>query len=225
MADEIENLTNKERYLVDTFKIDIALAKRITEIGRIVGTHKYDVWIAREVKKDSSLLNNLASIIYVTDWAQRERPNISTLSFEEAHALSWEWHNSMKFNESAKNKENENDEKILYKCRDGKHSFVLLEPTDLKLEGEIMRNCVGTYSEKVRMGRSLIVSLRDEKNESHVTIEIDTQTGMAIQTKGKANNEPAPKYLKLITEFAIFASGYSDTLDKELLDLMDMKFD
>lgn len=220
-----EELTKKEKYLLETFKIDEAVVRKISEIGRLVGTHKYDVWIAKEVKKDSTLLNNLDGFLYIIDWAQKMRPNISTLSFEQAHAHSVEWHNTMQFDEKAKNKEVEEDEKILYKCKDGKHYFVLLEPSELRLEGEIMRNCVGSYVDKVRNGRSLIVSLRDEKNESHVTIEIDTQTGMAIQTKGKANGEPHAKYLKLITEFAIFASGYADTMDKELLELMNMKFD
>ena len=220
-----EKLTNKEKYLLETFKIDEELIRKISEIGRLVGTHKYDIWIAKEVKKDNSLLNNLDGFLFIIDWAQKERPNISSMSFEQAHVLSQEWHDTMKFDESIKNKEKEEDDKILYRCRDGIHYFVLLEPEDLMIEGEIMRNCIGSYTDKVKNGRSLIVSLRDDKNESHVTIEIDTHTGMAIQTKGKANNEPSPKYLKLITEFAIFASGYSDTMDKELLELMNMKFD
>jgi hypothetical protein len=218
-------LTNKEKYIVETFKIEEELVRKITEIGRLVGTHKYDVWIAKEVKKDKTLLSNLDGFLFIIDWAQKEKPNISSLSFERAHTLSQEWHDSIQFDENAKNKEKEDDDKILYRCKDGLHYFVLLEPEDLLTEGEIMRNCVGSYGDKVRHGRSLIVSLRDEKNESHITIEIDTNTGMAIQTKGKGNSEPAPKYLKLITEFAIFASGYSDTMDKELLELMNMKFD
>jgi len=220
-----KGLSNKEKYLLDTFKIDVELIKKISEIGRLVGTHKYDVWIAKEVRRDNALLNNLDGFLFVLDWVQKERPNLSSLNFEQAHALSQEWHNTMQFDETVKNKEKEDDDKILYRCKDGIHFFVLLEPKDLATEGEIMRNCVGSYGDKVRHGRSLIVSLRDSKNESHVTIEIDTNTGMAIQTKGKANGEPAPKYLKLITEFAIFASGYSDTMDKELLELMNMKFD
>ena len=220
-----EELTNKEKYLLETFKLDEELIKKISEIGRLVGTHKYDIWIAKEVKKDNSLLANLEGFLFVIDWVQKERPNISSLSFEQATVLSQEWHNSMQFDESVKNKSKEEDDKILYRCKDGIHYFVLLDPEDLRVEGETMRNCVGSYTDKVKFGRSLIVSLRDEKNESHVTIEIDTHTGMAIQTKGKANNEPAPKYLRLITEFAVFASGYASSMDKELLELMNMKFE
>jgi hypothetical protein len=218
-------ITGKEKYLMESFKFDLDEVKRISEIGRLIGTHKYDVWIAKEIKKNALLSNNLDGFLYIMDWAKKVRPNISSLSFDEAYTLSQQWHDTLQFNETAKNKETENDDRILYRCKDGKHYFVLLDPSDLGLEGEIMRNCVGTYTEKVKSGRSLIVSLRDDKNESHVTIEIDSQTGMAIQTKGKANTEPAPKYLKLITEFAIFASGYSDTMDKDLLELMNMKFE
>jgi len=218
-------LTKREKYLIDFFKFEEQTVKQISEIGRLVGTHKYDVWIAKEVKKNELLLNNLDGFLHIIDWANRTRPNISGLSFDEAFSLSEEWHKTLQFDETAKNKDSESDDRILYRCKDDKHYFVLLDPNDLGLEGEIMRNCVGSYTEKVKSGRSLIVSLRDDKNESHVTIEIDSQTGMAIQTKGKANTEPAPRYLKLITEFAIFASGYSDTMDKELLELMNMKFE
>lgn len=218
-------LTNKEQYLVSEFKIEESLVRKISEIGRLVGTHKYDVWIAKEVKKESGFLNNLDGFLYIIDWAKKKKPNIFNMSFDEAYKSSEEWHNSLEFDEQAKNDENADNDRILYKCKDGIHYFVLLETDDLNLEGEVMRNCVGSYTDKVKFGRSLIVSLRDDKNNSHVTIEIDTQSGMAIQTKGKANAEPTPKYLKLITEFAIFASGYSDSLDKELLELMNMKFD
>lgn len=218
-------LTNKEKYLFETFKIDKELIKKISEIGRLVSNHKYDIWIAKEVKKDNTLLNNLDGFLFIIDWANNKKPNISSLSFEQAYALSQQWHDSIEFNNNIKNKEKEEDDKILYRCRDGIHYFVLLDAEDLGTEGEIMRNCVGGYTDKVKQGRSLIISLRDEKNESHVTIEIDSQSGMAIQTKGKANGEPAPKYLKLITEFAIHASGYADSMDKELLELMNMKFE
>ena len=72
---------------------------------------------------------------------------------------------------------------------------------------------------------SLIISLRDEKNEPHVTIEIDSTTGMTIQVRGKSNADPIPKYQKMITEFAVFSSGEGENIDKELMELMELKFD
>lgn len=218
------NLTNKEKYLINNFKLEESVVKTISELGRLVGTNKYNVWIAKEVKKKPEIISNLNDVQYIIDWAVKANPNINELSFKEAFELSTEWHKNIKFDETSKNEQKEDDINVLYRCRDKKHFFILLTPDELHQEGEIMHNCVGGYTEKVRNNRSLIVSLRDEKNESHVTIEIDIQTGMTLQVKGKTNTEPASKYQKLITEFAIYASGFGTMMDKELLDLMNLNF-
>ena len=102
---------------------------------------------------------------------------------------------------------------------------MLLRPENLSDEGDIMRNCVGGYTDKVKTGRSLIVSLRDEKNVSHVTIEVDVDTGMTLQIRGKGNSDPISKYKKLIVEFAMFASKYEEQIDKEILELLNMNFE
>lgn len=223
--DKKTELTNREKYLINSFKLDEVTVKSISEFGRLIGTHKYDIWIAKEFKKNKELLNNLKDIQYIIDWAKQERPNISELTFEQALEKSKYWHSQLKFNENLQREKNIEDERIIYKCKDKKHFFILLRPEDLDEEGEMMGNCVGTYKDKVMASKCLIVSLRDEKNQSHVTIEIDTETGTTIQVKGKKNEEPIPKYQKLITEFAIFASGYNDVVDEELLEIMNMKFE
>lgn len=226
MADKTEsNLTNKERYLINNFKLDENTVRAISEIGRLVGTKKFNVWIAKEIKKKPELIHNAKDFQYIVDWSTKISPDINELSFQQAFDLSTEWHKSIKYDEKAKNKEVEDDGNVLYRCRDKKHLFVLLGPEDLKQEGKVMHNCVGDYTEKVRNNRSLIISLRDDKNESHVTVEIDTKTGMSLQVRGKANGDPAPKYQRLITEFAIFSSGYGDVMDKELMDLMKLNFE
>jgi hypothetical protein len=221
----MSDFNKREAYLIETFKIQPETVKTITELGRLIGTNKYDIWIAKEYKKDPTILSNLRDIQFVIDWVKSERPNIMKLSFQEAFEESEKWHSTLVFDENAKNNTDLEDEKILYRCNDGKHFFLLLTPDDLDNEGNIMRNCVGSYKGKITNGQSMIVSLRDDKNISHVTIEIDSRTGMTIQVRGKANTEPQPKYQKLITEFAIFASGYDAVMDKELLELMNMKFD
>jgi hypothetical protein len=220
-----EAISGKEKYLTDIFKLDEKTVKSILEIGRLVGTHKYDIWIAKEVKKNPDILFNVKDVQYIIDWANRTRPNISPMSFKEAFKASENWHKNMKFEDVERSEIKEEDERIIYRCSDGKHHFMLLRPEDLSEEGNIMKNCVGGYVEKVRHGRSLIVSLRDEKNVSHVTIEVDVETGMSIQIRGKANTDPSGKYKRLIAEFAIFAAGYGEQMDKEILELLNMKFD
>jgi hypothetical protein len=218
-------MTKREKYLIETFKISPAVVEQISEIGRLSGTHKFDVWIAKEIKKDIELLNNLDGFLFIIDWAKKTRPNISSYTFEVAHELSTTWHNSMVFDESVQNKEIEDDGNIIYRCLDKKHYFVLLKAEDLGQEGEIMKNCVGLYGAKVKSGASFIVSLRDENNKSHVTMEIDIRSKQVIQVKGKANTEPALKYLKLLTEFALMSSGYKGTMDKEILEVMELNFE
>ena len=221
------SLTKKEKYIIENFKVDIATAKAISEIGRIAATHKYDVWIAKEAKKDKNILSNQKDIFFIIDWAKKEKPNISSLEFEQAFNLSKKWHKNLPGEDTLKQKEKETkeaNERIVFKCGDKKHFFLLLKSTDLNREGKLMGNCVGSYKSKVKSGHSLMISLRDEENLPHVTMEVDVRTGSVVQIRGKGNTDPAKKYLKMITEFALFATGYGDSVDKDLLRLMKMRF-
>jgi len=75
------DLTAREKYIEESFNLDISTIKSISEIGRISGTHKYDVWIAKESKKNKELLSNQKNIYFVLDWAKKDKPNISNISF------------------------------------------------------------------------------------------------------------------------------------------------
>lgn len=220
-------MTSKEKYLIDNFKLDEQTVKIISEVGRIARTHKYDVWIAKEFKKDTSILTTQRDLFSIIDWAKATSPNISSLSFEQALEESKKWHTSFVIDnkDSIKPVEIE-DDNIIYICKDKKHFFLLLNPDDLKQEGKLMSHCVGgfDYKVKVNKGYSLLISLRDENNEPHVTIEVDTKTCNVVQMYGKANSSPKKEYLKMIAEFAKFASGLDDVKDQELIELIDSNF-
>jgi hypothetical protein len=219
------DITKRESHIMQKMGLDIDSTKSISEIGRIAGTHKYDVWIAREVKKENGIINRMSDFQYIIDWAQKDRPNIFNYSFEDAFEASKNWHETFKNKDNKKIfEEDKDEERVVYKCKDGEHYFMLLNPSDLKIEGDVMSHCVGSYTSKVSSGRSLIISLRDRKNQPHATIEIDIKTSSVVQVRGKANSTPIPKYMKLITEFAIFSSGYEDEIDEEIQKLIDLKF-
>jgi hypothetical protein len=60
---------------------------------------------------------------------------------------------------------------------DGHHSihhpnYIKLDDA-LKYEGDTMGHCVGGYTDEVASGKTRIFSLRDAKNEPHVTIEVE----------------------------------------------------
>ena len=86
----------------------------------------------------------------------------------------------------------------------------------LKNEGDVMGHCVGGYCEAVHSGESKIYSLRDKKNMSHVTVEVEPKTkGLSdedfisgegsepniLQIKGKQNRAPIAEYLPYVQDF------------------------
>ncbi len=72
----------------------------------------------------------------------------------------------------------------------------------LSYEGGVMGHCVGSYYSKVQSERAKIFSLRDKKDNSHVTIEYNTGSGEIVQIQGKENKLPKDSYHKYIFELA-----------------------
>lgn len=219
-------IDKKSKFLIDKFKISEDLLYQILEISDAIGTSKYNVWLAKESKKDPDILN-LEKIRYIVDWAQIEKPDILRMDFHHAFFKSEEWHNSLKQNFKNVSKQNLSEARIVYKCSDKEHFFLKLKPDELILEGELMGNCVGGFSYVNRLKRKeiIILSLRDKNNIPHVTIEICNKTGREIQTRGKCNEVPKKKYLNMIAEFALYAINPDPEkkLDEELLKLLKLK--
>jgi hypothetical protein len=221
-----KKLSKREKQIINTMSLDLETTKSITEIGRLCGTHKYDVWIGREVSKDLSLLSQQNNFQFIIDWASKEKPDIFSFSFDEALAESQEWHKKFKTTGKYRVFENDKDEsRVIYVSKDKKFFFMLLNPEELDLEGDIMKNCVSSYKNKLLKGHSLIISMRDIKNQPHVTIEVDIRTSSVTQVRGKANTTPSKEYMKIITEFAIYASGFEEEIDENIFDLIDLKFE
>lgn len=224
----MSTIDKKSKYLVDKLKISEETLFRILDISDNLGTTKYNVWLAKESKKDESILD-LERVRFIVDWAQIEKPDILGYSFEKAYAESEQWHNSLKQNFKNISKQNLVESRIVYRCSDMEHYFLKLKPEELNLEGELMGNCVGgmSYINRLRKKEIVILSLRDKNNMPHVTIEICNKTGREIQTRGKCNEVPKKKYINLIAEFALYAIN-PDTdkkIDEELLKLLKMKID
>ena len=72
--------------------------------------------------------------------------------------------------------------------------------------------------------QSLILSVRDQNNDPHVTIEIDVQSSQVIQQYGKGNKEPVLKYQKMLKEFVLYASNFKDIESPETLKFLNMHF-
>ena len=236
-----EQKSEKKEYLPEERVLEII--KDISNIGERYGfvgdkesddleksskrKHKYDVWIAKEIKKDLNLLNQFNRIRLILDWAIQTKADIFSFSFDEAFQRQEVWHKDLfeKHNiEELKIQEVDND-RVIYRCSDKIHFIYLLNADDLTYEGKLMSMCVGmdNYKSKVRNGRSIILSLRDEKNTPHVTTEIDTQSCNIVQQYGKGNSNPKSEYKRLIIEFILFATNYEHLENGETIRLLNLE--
>ena len=190
--------------------------------------HKYDVWIAKEVKKDLDILNRTIDLRLIIDWATDTKADLFAYDFQESFIEQSTWHQEMmnQYNiEDIKIPEVDHN-RIVFRFSDKKHFLYLLTSDDLRFEGKIMGHCVGgnNYKTKVKNKTSMIISLRDESNEPHVTIEIDISSSQVVQQYGKGNKEPIKKYQKLLKEFVLYASNFSGIEDPETLKFLNMHF-
>jgi len=81
------------------------------------------------------------------------------------------------------------------------YEVVKLKPADCQIEGNLMGHCVGSYKRQVSEGTSEIYSLRDSKNNPHVTIEV--RHGKISQLYGKSNKMPVEKYQIILEDWLV----------------------
>jgi len=243
-----KNKSSKKTYLSED-KVDV-LVKKISDMGERFGfvgnevsqsreknekrKHKYDVWIAKEIKKDINrnapldLINRFTDFQGIFDWVSEKQEDLFSYNFESAYKLQEEWHNMMFSELEIENIEipEVDNERIIFRCSDGEHFFYLLNDKELDYEGDFMGHCVGgkNYKNKVRNNEALIVSIRDHENKPHVTIEVNTSSANVIQEYGKKNNSVNQKYGKLINEFALFASEFDGLEKREALKFLNLNF-
>ena len=190
--------------------------------------HKYDVWIAKEAKKNISILDRIVDLRLIVDWAIETKIDLFAFTFQEAFESQAFWHLEMisRYEIEKINIPNIDEERIVFRFSDKKHFLYLLNAEELKYEGKVMGHCVGgnNYKQKIKNGLSIILSIRDSKNDPHVTIEIDVPSRMVIQQQGRANQEPIKKYKNFIKEFLLFSTDFGNLDKKEIIKFLNINF-
>jgi len=241
-------LTNREEYIKNSFFSNMPddeateLVKNISEIGNSIGfigdninknqkksdkrRHKYDVWISKEVKRNPDVINKIIEIRLIVDWAFETNANIFKYNFEQAFEAQEIWHEEMriKYQIEMMNIPEIDEDRVIFRFSDKEHFMYLLKASDLTYEGNMMGNCVGgkNYKSKIKNKQSIILSIRDKNNISHVTIEIDVKTRTVNQKFGKSNKPPVDKYMDMIKESIFFISDYKDLKNKEVLKFLNI---
>lgn len=146
----------------------------------------------------------MEAIRYIEDWFVSVSPNISNFTIESAYEESRKWHIAIANNQEThgyKLKEDDHDKDVVF--RHGKYKILnVTNKHDLVVEGNKMGHCVGTAGYSSRLtDKYRILSVRDENNEPHATIELD---GVNLkQIKGKQNKVPVTKYIPIIVLWII----------------------
>lgn len=81
-----------------------------------------------------------------------------------------------------------------YEYSDGKYCIIIpKEATEIVLEGNALKHCVGGYAERHIKGKTTILFMRTVENsdESLLTIELDEKSLTVIQAHGKKNRDPS----------------------------------
>ena len=194
--------------------IGVNISKNSTK--NIQRKHKFDVWIAKEIKKDLNLLKKERELMLILDWAISVKSNLFNYDFNEAYDLQKQWHKELFKNQNVNSVVNKevNKKRIIYYSEDKNYFIYLLNTNDLKEEGKKMSNCVGGnhYQQKLKSGQAFYLSLRDTKNNSHLTIEIDAKQKKVIQMLGKANTKPKLEYTEKVLEFVLYYTGFESLL-------------
>jgi hypothetical protein len=169
-------------------------------------------WLRTAIEKDDALEEILldgaleARIQPVLDYMQdlvttKPDTNVAAIGFDIAEQRSEKWH--ARLAKPVKEIVAEDGATPFITYPDG-FTWRRVEGKDaLVREGQMMGHCVGrmNYHQMVLRAKTDIVSLRDQQNEPHVTIEIGEQGTVVHQIKGKANGPVLPKYLKYVSDF------------------------
>lgn len=95
------------------------------------------------------------------------------------------------------------EEELFMDLGDGWRLVRMKTPTALDRESDFMQHCVGdgAYDQMLPDPSVRLLSLRDHKNEPHVTVEMNILKNTLAQVWGKANTIPKPEYTELMRPF------------------------
>ena len=94
-------------------------------------------------------------------------------------------------------------EETVKQFENGYRIVKLTSPSALRREGVAMGHCIGqrAYDGKFKSRKFEYYSLRDQRNEPHATIEVETARHAVIQCQGKENKAPVAKYLPYLQAY------------------------
>lgn len=172
------------------FLINQGFDKDIINLFINCGVEKHLLWFLTVHKKESIKSLNAEEIRLVNDYLNRGNLlKLKKATYAETLKCAMDFQ---------KNEKRKNNNK-LYEFENGFY-ISLLNAIDLKEEGELMSNCVGTYDYRVENGSVAILALKQYNGKTVAHIEIK-KNGLIGQNYAKANSKINSEYWMMILEF------------------------
>jgi hypothetical protein len=164
-------------------------------------------------------LEAIADWFNTWDKADPALSRIDRVNFPQARDQARAWRDEVDKNPWAHIK----DKPPVHKTYDDGMKWVqLMTEMHLAREGNLMHHCVGNagYTHAMKQGTSEFYSLRDPKNEPHITVEVSIRGNVrhAIQMKGKQNAKAVAKYQPYLRDL-VTQPGWSVKGDGSYVDL------
>jgi len=169
-------------------------------ILRAEGNTKVISWINKNLynylKKEEGL-EDLSEIEHIIDYLKSDYApdNLNGLQYAAAKTNSAKWVKWLT-KKAGNIIETDEDTKIIIDFKNGVKLVELVGKSAYEREGNLMSNCVASYSDK----DCKVYSLRDISNRPHCTIEVTKDEDRVQQIKGKGNGSIHPKYIKYVVK-------------------------
>jgi len=225
LTDELRNALNPASGLPRNLQLTPEQLSKVTVPQAVERVAKINAWrAAQKAEVTAAGANNPATVLH------KEYPTIPGTDAPNERGLRWM---ELKNNPEAPLPEgwskhvDDRTGRLFYMDASGrKMPDTPYLQNALKYEGDTMGHCVGGYCADVAWGRTRIYSLRDDKGQPHVTIEVqpgprifDTGTPEGRpgsetikQIKGKGNRKPNDEYLPFVQDF-VRSEQWSDVGD------------
>lgn len=148
----------------------------------------------------------------------RGKKRFDRMTFEEAEKQTNKWSKWLKKRIS----EGDDPEHVkeLFLLKNNWKAVSLHSAKALSYEGSVMQHCVGggSYNDRVFDNRISIISLRDENDNPHATIEINNKNNTIVQIQGKNNKALNQKYVSILVDYIKKSKIPFENINKHSLD-------
>ena len=153
--------------------------------------------VQKRVEAFNTLRDNAARI---RDWIDRTGEKLQGRTLENAVSETEKWHSesiSLEKGEFLPTK----PEDILITYQENGYTWQRISSgTDVKIEGQKMNHCVGSYCDDVEQGKIDVYSLRDENNSPLVTAGFKHNGAVVVQMKGIRDVNPSQTFQSYISD-------------------------